>query len=139
MSESSGPCRFAIVDAELVDLAGRGPSQFDVWLVPAREVKWFHWQRQYPGATLMLVAEDHPVARRAWDVGRIHEDEFPSWHIPAAEWTESLYREAARRWAIAVSGEQEIELRFMRSSPLDMTREEWESKADTLWDGGSTS
>ena len=54
MSESSGPCRFVIVDAELVDLMGRGPSQFDVWLVPAREVRWFHWQRQYPGATLML-------------------------------------------------------------------------------------
>jgi hypothetical protein len=36
---------------------------------------------------------------------------------------------------VAVSGEQEIELRFMRSSPLDMTREEWERKADALWDG----
>jgi hypothetical protein len=129
MSDSPGPRRFAIVDAELTDITGAGLPQFDVWLVPDSEVAEFHWQRQYPGATLMLVAEDHPQASTAWKAGTVYEAEFPDWLIPATGWTESLYRETARRWAVAVSGESEIELRFMRSSPLDMSEEAWAAKA----------
>jgi hypothetical protein len=129
MSDSPGPRRFAIVDAELSDITGEGLPQFDVWLVPDSEVAEFTWQRDYPGAALMLVAEDHPLASAAWEAGKIHEGEFPFWLIPASGWTESLYRETARRWAVAVSGESEIELRFMRASPLDMSKEAWVAKA----------
>jgi hypothetical protein len=129
MSDSPQSRRFAIVDVELADLTGEGLSQFDVWLVPDGEVAEFSWQRQYPGAALMLVAEDHPQASAAWKAGRVHEGEFPFWLVPATGWTESLYRETARRWAVAVSGESEIELRFMRSSPLDVSKQAWAAKA----------
>jgi hypothetical protein len=129
VSDQSEPRRFAIVDAELFDASGRGAPQFDLWLVPDEEVAEFRWQRQYPGAALMLVAENHPQASAAWEAGGIHEDEFPFWLVAARQWTESLYRESARRWALAVSGERSIALRFMRSSPLDMSQEAWVTKA----------
>jgi hypothetical protein len=134
MSGSSKAGRYAIVDAELHDITGQGQAQFDVWVVPAGELAAFRWQRQYPGGALALVAEDHPAARSAWDAGKIYEDEFPFWRVPGSGWTESLYREAARRWALAVSGQPDMQLRYMRSSPLDMTREQWAEKAQRLFE-----
>ncbi len=129
MGESSRPHRYAIVDAEVHDMAGQEPPQFDVWLVPAGEVAEFDWKGQHPGGALALVAKDDPPARSAWDAGGIYEDEFPFWRVPATAWTEDLYREASRRWALAVSDDPDIELWFMRGSPLDMSREEWARRA----------